>query len=119
MCARTAPSNFNPRPPRGERLQCERPGKAGKKFQSTPSARRATDKASPVVRMPLISIHALREESDLFSRLYLSIKALFQSTPSARRATLIVGDVNIQFPISIHALREESDQFPRRVHLHP
>ena len=33
---------FYPRPPRGGRLQCERPGKAGKKFLSTPSARRAT-----------------------------------------------------------------------------
>ena len=33
-------------------------------FLSTPSARRATDKAMGVTTTPLISIHALREEGD-------------------------------------------------------
>ena len=56
-------------------------------FQSTPSARRATDKASPVVRMPLISIHALREEGDLCIGGAVFDGVQFQSTPSARRAT--------------------------------
>ena len=34
-----------------------------------------------------ISIHALREESDLYRFKVLSQLAIFQSTPSARRAT--------------------------------
>ena len=58
------------------------------RFQSTPSARRAT---GDVRRLHScadeISIHALREESDgeVFHLVLLSAK--FQSTPSARRAT--------------------------------
>ena len=35
----------------------------------------------------VISIHALREESDRYNALYQPDDALFQSTPSARRAT--------------------------------
>ena len=56
-----------------------------------------------------ISIHALREESDksvLFINLILNI---FQSTLSVRRATISNLEVNINGNISIHALREESD----------
>ena len=78
-------------------------------FQSTPSARRATHNSFAEKIPVIISIHALREESDgLFSpKLKLFIK--FQSTPSARRATDIdTGKVH-QGAISIHALREESD----------
>ena len=100
-------------------------------FQSTPSARRATpaDSSPPVDTG--ISIHALREEGDLFpsliplsisifqstpsarratfacSRLYLTKE--FQSTPSARRATMAVTKEVSQVIISIHALREEGD----------
>ena len=46
-------------------VQCERPGKAGKKFLSTPSARRATRRV-----------------------LLVGESGLFLSTPSARRATI-------------------------------
>ena len=56
------------------------------KFQSTLSVRRATDNPYPKGRCTVISIHALREESDIFDESY--------------RAKL---------NISIHALREESD----------
>ena len=92
-------------------MQCERPSKAGKKFLSTPSARRAT-------RVPQHSIQ----------------RVLFLSTPSARRATSvhrcsISGHIyfyprpprggrpdgraqgRLSGIISIHALREEGDFF--------
>ena len=81
-------SNFNPRPPRGERQRI----------------------ANPRVCNDLISIHALREESDsivlinFFDLLYFNPRpprgerlricsgqtspSTFQSTPSARRATV-------------------------------
>ncbi len=36
-------------------------------FQSTPSVRRATDIASPTDFLSAISIHALREESDMLT----------------------------------------------------
>ena len=123
-------------------------------FLSTPSARRATrQRASEILfsrnfypRPPrggrpidqqaeidsyLISIHALREEGDIWvlSRLVsreISIHALreegdahfcdltvgdsgFLSTPSARRATCALCAVVPADCISIHALREEGD----------
>ena len=58
-------SNFNPRSPRGERQNIVY-------FKFT------------TIR---ISIHALREESDLSDQLKMLYEALFQSTLSARRAT--------------------------------
>ena len=101
--------NFNPRPPRGERL-------VGRCL---------------VVWTAKISIHALREESDdlpadcnlpirYFNprpprggrRLFLDIPGqaiLFQSTPSARRATESLENSLVSARISIHALREEGD----------
>ena len=57
------------------------------KFQSTLSVRRATGFSCALVRSALISIHALREESDRH--------------PADADACRI---------ISIHALREESDR---------
>ena len=150
------PLYFNPRPPRGGRQRANVVGGRTQEFQSTPSARRATRtsrlrpvparnfnprpprggrpcSSKPALCFFHISIHALREEGDLFSRLYLSIKALFQSTPSARRATVRVSPPDASVPnfnprpprggrlygyaklrrfhaISIHALREEGDQ---------
>ena len=56
-------------------------------FLSTPSARRATDKAYGKNRSEKISIHALREEGDYSSALDGILPDLFLSTPSARRAT--------------------------------
>ena len=101
-------------------------------FLSTPSARRATDDLRKRTLDGRISIHALREEGDLWQLLRLpdhrsiSIHALreegdsregrgnhlhivFLSTPSARRATVTEPGEPHHHKISIHALREEGD----------
>ena len=57
----------------------------------------------------LISIHALREESDNNGVSHAQQLVKFQSTPSARRATVVAGNHQQPDGISIHALREESD----------
>ena len=125
-------ANFNPRPPRGERqiprfyekmmekisIHALREESdfttvaaliAWWKFQSTPSARRATERrgSSPGVflyfnpRPPRGErrwcMHGARRPRR------------FQSTPSARRATDKGPRMIYSFDISIHALREESD----------
>ena len=102
-------ANFYPRPPRGGRLLGLAAGVAGEG----------------------ISIHALREEGDMYAAmstmavLYfyprpprggrlihksINIKIIqFLSTPSARRATYPQKYQHQNNPISIHALREEGD----------
>ena len=102
--------NFNPRPPRGERRCVAKTSYSDSRFQSTPSARRATQAIMQGVYNHIISIHALREEGD--GRRHQSQRTqkqnfnprpprggrltphrhgakckAFQSTPSARRAT--------------------------------
>ena len=57
----------------------------------------------------VISIHALREEGDMFGENDTNYWAEFLSTPSARRATVSVGQCIMESIISIHALREEGD----------
>ena len=57
------------------------------KFQSTLSVRRATDTQTTAMRAILISIHALRKESDRIGTLKADT-VQFQSTLSVRRATL-------------------------------
>ena len=102
------------------------------KFQSTPSARRATTSICDIggnhhdfnPRPPrggrhfeealrflrqLISIHALREEGDPSVGVWQRQLTKFQSTPSARRATWITSKRCSRLSISIHALREEGD----------
>ena len=62
--------NFYPRPPRGGR-RSQRISEALKSlFLSTPSARRATYGKENFSALREISIHALREEGDLFSALW-------------------------------------------------
>ena len=56
--------DFNPRPPRGGRLEFVCLLVQGVQFQSTPSARRATPLDNPPEGYLCISIHALREEGD-------------------------------------------------------
>ena len=56
-------------------------------FQSTPSARRATVHAVEGLDGVEISIHALREEGDVYICSPCRGDYEFQSTPSARRAT--------------------------------
>ena len=57
----------------------------------------------------MISIHALREESDEVITDCIRRALLFQSTLSARRATISYCRADSRNYISIHALREESD----------
>ena len=101
---------FNPRPPRGGRLQylCVRIG-LHQRFQSTPPARGATaaswsklidikisihapreggDLSGNIgLRIGIISIHAPREGGDSILKIVLGSSILFQSTPPARGAT--------------------------------
>ena len=122
---------FNPRPPRGGRPPGLLAGAHPVRFQSTPSARRATVDAVPEVHAHKISIHALREEGDYprkvtgcrpsyfnprpprggrrYNRTFYGSSDIFQSTPSARRATHIPRHDVLTNYISIHALREEGD----------
>ena len=82
---------FNPRPPRGGRQAIKVTSGYRCVFQSTPSARRATEQGR--ITKPVDK---------------------FQSTPSARRATCGFCIRCIARMISIHALREESDRSYRR-----
>ena len=79
--------NFYPRPPRGGRPSRPTCLPQSAQFLSTPSARRATAYSSRSARFRTISIHALREEGDLFTCSIVYFGGLFLSTPSARRAT--------------------------------
>ena len=56
-----------------------------------------------------ISIHALREEGDVYDPTRREIVVEFLSTPSARRATKEIFENLCKEYISIHALREEGD----------
>ena len=81
--------DFYPRPPRGGRLLVLVGIKHVDKFLSTPSARRATGTAQCTQAGRSISIHALREEGDLYSASCSFSRRVFLSTPSARRATTL------------------------------
>ena len=102
--------DFNPRPPRGGRRQIGGCPLPITEFQSTPSARRATQVVELASHDLEISIHALREEGDAGSFFLSESFGRFQSTPSARRATDLLL-LRLLVPIiSIHALREEGDR---------
>ena len=124
-------SYFNPRPPRGGRLRGYAPSGRYCSFQSTPSARRATKPVLRAARVTVISIHALREESDapaprLRHKVDISIHALREESDCWQKTRrLSSGNFNPRSPwgerrqvealehivhlISIHALREEGD----------
>ena len=78
-------------------------------FQSTLSVRRATSLAAICFAVMVVSIHALREESDLMIYATVLRRLRFQSTLSVRRATNIAYRCLSCIHVSIHALREESD----------
>ena len=82
-----ATSCFNPRRPRGRRLQKIVEAQEKELFQSTPPARAAT--AGRHARLPAnsVSIHAAREGGDGIALLPSSTPEPFQSTPPARAAT--------------------------------
>ena len=125
--------NFNPRPPRGGRPVMQDGLNRYVKFQSTPSARRATRRIINQLRTiinfnprpPRGGRHHRREPRDRLQihfnprpprgeRLHFcslsSAERGFQSTPSARRATCRDSAFFSPIAISIHALREESDR---------
>ena len=79
-------------------------------FQSTLSVRRATDEVFDDFFSLLISIHALRKESDHTTCIGSLRYFPFQSTLSVRRATARVSGEQGARRISIHALRKESDR---------
>ena len=101
---------FNPRSPRGERQTV---------FRCLPCVNHNFNPRSPRGERPppsnrgvlntYISIHALREESDINKTNITCMSNRFQSTLSARRATTINRQQLIDCTISIHALREESN----------
>ena len=123
---------FNPRPPRGERriwtvlsemrvlfqstpsarraTFCASASVLGMfVFQSTPSARRATETVKDAVKDGMISIHALREESDLASTVLLRFLPYFNPRPPRGERPVAYSMAGTPPQISIHALREESD----------
>ena len=78
-------------------------------FQSTPSARRATAGIKAIGHRTIISIHALREESDLWQATTSCLRWYFNPRPprgERRGNSDITAETHL---ISIHALREESD----------
>ena len=78
-------------------------------FQSTPSARRATSVVNWLTRCVVISIHALREESDGTEVGFSGVSYNFNPRPPRGERRLCQGIRWAFSPISIHALREESD----------
>ena len=102
--------HFNPRPPRGERRRFVSTLPSGCKFQSTPSARRATSSGLLVSGVHLYFNPRPPRGERLTREYYYSGREQFQSTPSARRATRNTQKRGGMEKISIHALREESDK---------
>ena len=105
-----APANpyFYPRPPRGGRPK-QSPAAIGFKiFLSTPSARRATIFHEDADTALMISIHALREEGDLFSQQGFAVVGISIHALREEGDPCFVAQPLFQ-QISIHALREEGD----------
>ena len=100
---------FNPRPPRGERHSTYGQKTKKEKFQSTPSARRATYCFFNKFFFKVISIHALREESDFGQTLEGSANIDFNPRPPRGGRRLVGLFPLCRLSISIHALREEGD----------
>ena len=116
----TSVEDFNPRPPRGGRLLATSFDLLYLQFQSTPSVGRATHVKLVDHDPGIISIHALRGESDMAVRAgcYCSTyfnprpprggrprygmaadwRMVFQSTPSARRATRLSNRCRMRQP---------------------
>ena len=130
--ARACLTNFYPRPPRGGRHAADVGLHGISEFLSTPSARRATDKAQGFFQCHFISIHALREEGDQVLDFVKFNKIDFYPRPP--RGGRHFGQICLLLPchdfyprpprggrpgrcfpadygeaISIHALREEGD----------
>ena len=100
---------FNPRPPWGERPLAAAAAEQHTQFQSTPSARRATVVVQIAIVHDRISIHALREESDLATCSVEVDQVNFNPRPPrGGRPDPVEWDDEREY-ISNHALREEGD----------
>ena len=109
---------FYPRPPRGGRHSAASSDVPVGRFLSTPSARRATHKGLHSGRLQIISIHALREEGDVFVSPESSPGRNFYPRPPRGGRPQGQRSSHCSHQISIHALREEGDRltsegFPR------
>ena len=83
---------FYPRPPRGGRRGAHGARSGGSTyFYPRPPRGGRHNGHLDLVRLPDISIHALREEGDIMGPLDVIDYCLFLSTPSARRATSLAG----------------------------
>ena len=80
-------------------------------FLSTPSARRATGADEHIGNGNLISIHALREEGDGVAPGMQTVQPHFYPRPPRGGRPRVVLIINQFVIISIHALREEGDIF--------
>ena len=121
---------FYPRPPRGGRQLSTSDMAQGRRFLSTPSARRATVNSfnvyidgvflsTPSARRATTAAVGYDDDYEFLSTpsarratqvIHKSINIkIFLSTPSARRATGAAQCEEVSGCISIHALREEGD----------
>ena len=101
--------DFNPRIPRGMRLQNFHLWKLHAQFQSTHPARDATAPDTLEMIGVMISIHASREGCDPNPVAAIPAILVFQSTHPARDATITGGRYAKHRVISIHASREGCD----------
>ena len=102
--------DFYPRPPRGGRPCSVRPHRAqGSYFYPRPPRGGRRIGQQYYLAHEEISIHALREEGDVYHDSVAAQIFRFLSTPSARRATSSCLLSILSCAISIHALREEGD----------
>ena len=101
--------NFYPRPPREGRPEERWQAHSQAIFLSTPSARRATIRRASIDPDIAISIHALREEGDVWFLRETPKERYFYPRPprGGRRAYKLLRQAAKY--ISIHALREEGD----------
>ena len=105
----TGATDFNPRPPRGGRPRRSR--RRTLRFYFNPRPPRGERHLHPhsVAGIRLISIHALREESDFTPFLFQNVPCDFNPRPPRGERQLHHRKHIAVHQISIHALREESD----------
>ena len=102
--------HFNPRAPQGARPSPSATISSYAQFQSTRSARSATEAVPDADNAQTISIHALRRERDYGMHIERLTASSFQSTHSAGSATCSAKRRIDTSTISIHALRRERDR---------
>ena len=100
--------HFNPRPPRGGRLQCNIAYAILHSFQSTPPRGGAT--SATASSFVIVEFQSTPPRGGRLRRLYLQHDGeVFQSTPPARGATPPASRPVSKMPISSHAPREGGD----------